>query len=185
MDLFRYSYLSNSLRYTSFEYHCSRPLPQVKIALLKFLQEATQFYKQLAVKLQATFGDVGFTVDAQSQISSENVQRQQQQQQRTAASAVDARISVYRCLICLGDLARCVASQTDWRIALFFTDPAHKSYTFLSLPMLLGAQSAARWAGRTLCPSSSHGLNSIVRELGEKRSWCPGYAHTRSWVPQV
>ena len=81
---------------------------QVKVALLKFLQDASDFYRRLAVKLQATFGDVGVAIDAQGQISSENAPSQQQ-----PAGAVNARVSVYRCLICLGDLARHVPRDSD------------------------------------------------------------------------
>ena len=69
------------------------------------------FYKGLAVKLQDTFGDAGFSVDAEGQICGENTQQQEQLQQQAPLHAVDAQISVYRCLICLGDLARRVSSQ--------------------------------------------------------------------------
>lgn len=73
---------------------------QVKIAFGKFLQDAALFYRQLACKLQTAYGSVGFTLaDAHLQ-TQPSVPEQQYQQQ-------DCRPSVYRCLICLGDIFRC------------------------------------------------------------------------------
>ena len=72
---------------------------QVKIAFGKFLQDAALFYRQLACKLQAAYGSVGFSLaDAQLQ-SPPHLPEQQYKQQ-------DCRQSVYRCLICLGDIFR-------------------------------------------------------------------------------
>ena len=73
---------------------------QVKIAFGRFLQEGAKFYRELALKLQMAYGDVGFALaDAQLQNLPDFDSQQQYQQQ-------DCRVSVYRCLICLGDICR-------------------------------------------------------------------------------
>ena len=77
-------------------------LAQVKAALLKFLDEATTFYMQLITDLQSTFGDIGLRMgDGQSTARLE-LHASQPLSTRHPASVV----SIYRCLICLGDLAR-------------------------------------------------------------------------------
>lgn len=72
---------------------------QVKIAFGKFLQDAALFYKQLAVKLQVAYGSVGYSV-ADAQLTAVPTVPDQ------AYSHQDCRISVFRCLICLGDIFR-------------------------------------------------------------------------------
>ena len=77
---------------------------QVKVALLKFLKSASEFYESLAMKLQATFGDAGFTsTDTSAAAPAIRVPRTLP---HALNVGVDVKISVYRCLICLGDLAR-------------------------------------------------------------------------------
>ena len=83
---------------------------QVKIAFGKFLQDAALFYRQLACKLQAAYGSVGFTLaDAQLQ-TPPNLPEQQYKQQ-------DCRQSVYRCLICLGDIFRYALQDSRSKLA--------------------------------------------------------------------
>ncbi len=53
--------------------------------------------------LQATFGDVGFDPGQGVQLGE---QAQHEAAQRAQQGQYDCRASVYRCLICLGDLAR-------------------------------------------------------------------------------
>ena len=72
---------------------------QVKIAFGKFLHDAALFYRQLACKLQSAYGNVGFSLaDAKLQ-TVPSVPAEQYKQQ-------DCTQSVYRCLICLGDIFR-------------------------------------------------------------------------------
>lgn len=79
---------------------------QVKVALLKFLKSASEFYEGLAMKLQATFGDAGFT--STDTLLAPPASQVPQTLPHALPIGVDVKISVYRCLICLGDLARCV-----------------------------------------------------------------------------
>ena len=98
----------------------------MKIALLKFLTCASDFYEGLALKLQATFGGAGFVVSARRQGPSEGVapagshSAQPPRPQEPPARGVDVKISVYRCLICLGDLARCASGRPQaWTASLY------------------------------------------------------------------
>lgn len=72
---------------------------QVKIAFGRFLQDAALFYKQLAVKLQTAYGSVGYSV-ADAQLTAVPPVPDQAYRQQ------DCRNSVFRCLICLGDIFR-------------------------------------------------------------------------------
>lgn len=74
-------------------------VPQVKIAFGRFLQDAALFYKQLAVKLQTAYGNVGYSV-ADAQLTAVPPVPDQ------AYRHQDCRNSVFRCLICLGDIFR-------------------------------------------------------------------------------
>ena len=78
---------------------------QVKIAFGKFLQDAALFYKQLAVKLQTAYGSVGYTV-ADAQLTAVPSVPDQTYHQH------DCRSSVFRCLICLGDIYRYQVSDS-------------------------------------------------------------------------
>ena len=74
-------------------------MSQVKIAFGKFLQDAALFYKQLAVKLQTAYGSVGYSA-ADAQLTAVPSVPDQTYHQH------DCRSSVFRCLICLGDIYR-------------------------------------------------------------------------------
>lgn len=72
---------------------------QVKIAFGNFLKEGAKFYRELALKLQIAYGDVGFSLaDAKLQALPDVPDNQFQ--------PLDCSMSVYRCLICLGDICR-------------------------------------------------------------------------------
>ena len=78
---------------------CTDCMLQVKIAFGRFLQDAALFYKQLAVKLQIAYGSVGYSVADAQLTAVPSVPDQAYQHQ-------DCRTSVFRCLICLGDIFR-------------------------------------------------------------------------------
>ena len=79
----------------------ARKIVQTRRAFLGLLAEGTGFYKALAMKLQTAYGDAKFqfapeeapSIGAIASLSSVD-------------KGQDVRQSVYRCLICLGDLAR-------------------------------------------------------------------------------
>ncbi|KAK9905112.1 hypothetical protein WJX75_009845 [Coccomyxa subellipsoidea] len=73
-------------------------------ACLLFLNEASLFYALLVLKLQAAYGSVGFQLDFADQAALDAALGSALLPPRVAT--LDCRISVYRCLICLGDLAR-------------------------------------------------------------------------------
>lgn len=74
----------------------------MKAALLKFLDEATTFYLQLINDLQARHGDICLRMgDGQS---TARLEPHAEPPLSTSHSA--SAVSIYRCLICLGDLAR-------------------------------------------------------------------------------
>ena len=77
-------------------------MSQVKAALLKFLEEATSFYLQLIASLQAAHGTIGLLLGTVP--SSPRIVLHADQLPATEHSVVV--VSIYRCLICLGDLAR-------------------------------------------------------------------------------
>ncbi|KAK9817739.1 hypothetical protein WJX72_001469 [[Myrmecia] bisecta] len=93
-------------------------LKKVKSAFAKFLEDAIGFYKLLALRLQATYGNVGFQLDADDAPELLNAELPP-----AAAQPQDCRISVYRCCICIGDLARYYEANVseqpkkDWRVA--------------------------------------------------------------------
>lgn len=81
---------------------------QVKIAFGKFLQDAALFYKQLAVKLQSAYGSVGYSA-ADAQLTAVPSVADQTHHHH------DCRNSVFRCLICLGDIYRYQNSDSSLR----------------------------------------------------------------------
>ena len=68
---------------------------------MKFLNEASGFYTQLVISLQAAHIDVGLRV----QQSGQSIELHDSQLLNTAVRSTVV-VSIYRCLICLGDLAR-------------------------------------------------------------------------------
>jgi len=77
---------------------------QTTTVFVKFLREASTFYALLTVKLQAAFGQLGFALNFPgledlAGASARSVIPE-------VKTSLDCRISIYRCLICLGDLAR-------------------------------------------------------------------------------
>lgn len=81
--------------------HC---VAQATHACLRFLKEAALFYAMLVLKLQAAYGSVSFQLDFADQAALDAALGSVLLPPR--AATLDCRISVYRCLICLGDLAR-------------------------------------------------------------------------------
>lgn len=77
---------------------------QVRDTCLRFLNEASLFYALLVLKLQSAYGSVGFELDYADKAALDNALGSVLLPPRVAT--LDCRISVYRCLICLGDLAR-------------------------------------------------------------------------------
>ncbi|BDA49482.1 probable telomerase-binding protein EST1A at N-terminal half [Coccomyxa sp. Obi] len=77
---------------------------KVRDACLRFLNEASLFYALLVLKLQAAYGSVGFELDYADKSALDTALGSVLLPPRVAT--LDCRISVYRCLICLGDLAR-------------------------------------------------------------------------------
>ena len=77
---------------------------QTTSVFAKFLREASTFYALLTLKLQAAYGQLGFALDFPG------LDDLAAATERTVIPAfktsLDCRISIYRCLICLGDLAR-------------------------------------------------------------------------------
>ena len=77
---------------------------QTTSVFVKFLREASTFYALLILKLQAAFGQLGFALDFPG------LDDLAAATERTVIpdfkTSLDCRISIYRCLICLGDLAR-------------------------------------------------------------------------------
>jgi len=71
----------------------------VKLTFGRFLQDAALFYRQLACKLQAAYGAVGFSLEEAQLQTTPAVPDHQYTPQ-------DCKPSVYRCLICLGDIFR-------------------------------------------------------------------------------
>lgn len=79
-------------------------LLQTTAVFVKYLREASAFYALLAVKLQAAYGQLGFALDFPGlEDLLEAIERTAVPEFKTG---LDCRISIYRCLICLGDLAR-------------------------------------------------------------------------------
>ena len=74
---------------------------QVKVTLQKFISEATGFYLHLITNLQAAHGYVGLQVGR----STGSIELHDEQL-LSAADRGPAAVSIYRCMICLGDLAR-------------------------------------------------------------------------------
>ena len=72
-------------------------------AFLKFLEESLAFYKAVASKLQLVFGSVGFDVGAEDAGALNGLAIPTDSQNQ------DCRSSVWRCIVCLGDLARSVS----------------------------------------------------------------------------
>ena len=83
---------------------CQYVALQARKACLLFLNEASLFYALLVLKLQAAYGSVGFQLDFADQAALDAALGSALLPPRVAT--LDCRISVYRCLICLGDLAR-------------------------------------------------------------------------------
>lgn len=77
---------------------------QTTSVFVKFLREASTFYALLTLKLQAAFGQLGFALDFPDLDDLAAVA--QQPAIPEFKTSLDCRISIYRCLICLGDLAR-------------------------------------------------------------------------------
>ncbi|DBA73433.1 TPA: hypothetical protein ACH3X1_011469 [Trebouxia sp. C0004] len=92
------------------------PLQKVKLTFGRFLQDAALFYRQLACKLQAAYGAVGFSLEEAQLQTAPAVPDHQYILQ-------DCKPSVYRCLICLGDIFRYETSvlqsqsKKDWSAA--------------------------------------------------------------------
>ncbi|KAL0043652.1 hypothetical protein WJX79_010938 [Trebouxia sp. C0005] len=92
------------------------PLQKVKLTFGGFLQDAARFYRQLACKLQTAYGAVGFSLEEAQLQTAPAVPDQQYTPQ-------DCKPSVYRCLICLGDIFRYETSvlqsqpKKDWSAA--------------------------------------------------------------------
>lgn len=78
---------------------------QTTTVFVKFLREASTFYALLTLKLQATFGQLGFALEFPG--LDDLAAATQQTDIPEYKTSLDCRISIYRCLICLGDLARC------------------------------------------------------------------------------
>ncbi|PNH10984.1 hypothetical protein TSOC_002230 [Tetrabaena socialis] len=72
-------------------------------AYLRFLDEALAFYRKTVWKLQWVYGSVGALVDLDAALQNEI---QECVPRASGARAADARQSVHRCLIYLGDLCR-------------------------------------------------------------------------------
>ncbi len=77
---------------------------QAKGACLRFLKEASLFYALLILKLQAAYGSVDFQLEFADHAALDAALGSAMLPPRVAT--LDCRLSVYRCLICLGDLAR-------------------------------------------------------------------------------
>lgn len=69
------------------------------------MQDAARFYRQLACKLQTAYGAVGFSLEEAQLQTAPAVPDQQYTPQ-------DCKPSVYRCLICLGDIFRCATHHS-------------------------------------------------------------------------
>ena len=76
------------------------PCLQVKGTFRAFLTDAAAFYKDLIIRLQQEQGDVGAVLALGGQVVIE------QGLLAAREGAGGCRVSVYRCLVCLGDLAR-------------------------------------------------------------------------------
>lgn len=77
---------------------------QTTSVFVKFLREASTFYALLTLKLQAAFGQLGFALEFPG--LNDLAAATQQTEIPEFKTSLDCRISIYRCLICLGDLAR-------------------------------------------------------------------------------
>ncbi|KAL0046021.1 hypothetical protein WJX82_011659 [Trebouxia sp. C0006] len=92
------------------------PLQKVKLTFGRFLQDAALFYRQLACKLQIAYGAVGFSLEEAQLQTAPDVPDHQD-------IPKDCKTSVYRCLICLGDIFRYETSvlqsqpKKDWSAA--------------------------------------------------------------------
>lgn len=78
---------------------------QTTAVFVKFLREASVFYALLTAKLQAAYGQLGFAL-AFPGMDDDLAAAAQRSALPIFKAALDCRISIYRCLICLGDLAR-------------------------------------------------------------------------------
>ena len=89
---------------------------QVISAFVKFVKEASLFYALLAVKLQAAYGSVDFQLSFADQADLDAALSSVALPPRMATP--DCRISIYRCLICLGDLARfAISSECNFNMS--------------------------------------------------------------------
>lgn len=77
---------------------------QTTAVFVRFLREASTFYALLTSKLQAAYGRLGFTLEFPGLDDLDAVSEQTAMPE--FKTSLDCRISIYRCLICLGDLAR-------------------------------------------------------------------------------
>eukprot|EP00879_Flechtneria_rotunda_P012060 GHRR01012595.1.p1 GENE.GHRR01012595.1~~GHRR01012595.1.p1 ORF type:complete len:292 (+),score=102.41 GHRR01012595.1:287-1162(+) len=90
-------------------------VPKVAAAFLRFLEEASAFYRQLVMQLQAVYGDVGVKLEvpegaaaklaAAAKAGAANGTNSMHASTSSSAPR-DVRTSIHRCLIYLGDLAR-------------------------------------------------------------------------------
>ena len=90
---------------------------QTTAVFVKILREASVFYALLTAKLQAAYGQLGFAL-AFPGMDDDLAAAAQRSALPDFNAALDCRISIYRCLICLGDLAR---------LALLLTQSAYMS----------------------------------------------------------
>eukprot|EP00877_Chromochloris_zofingiensis_P010721 jgi/Chrzof1/5902/Cz16g20030.t1 len=88
-------------------------LPKVATAFLKFLEDASLFYRRLIMRLQSVFGDVGVKVELPQGLAHGGPGGHGSHSPGSSMGSAprDVRPSVHRCLIYLGDIAR-YQSQT-------------------------------------------------------------------------
>ncbi|KAF6253423.1 hypothetical protein COO60DRAFT_1643170 [Scenedesmus sp. NREL 46B-D3] len=87
--------------------------PKVAAAFVRFLEDASLFYRRLVMQLQAAYGDVGvkLAVEAQAGAAAAAAANGAAAKLSSSGSSAprDVRPSIHRCLIYLGDLARYTA----------------------------------------------------------------------------
>lgn len=77
---------------------------QLKKSFSILLTDGAGFYKGMAYKLQLVYGDMGYKPTTQEL----GTLGPQIADVKAAAKPMNTSLSVHRCLICIGDLTRCV-----------------------------------------------------------------------------
>ena len=156
--------------------HCAAP-PQAQSAFNQLLSAAATFYRSLALDVQAVYGHGGCPVSfpehpaigAGATPPTPN------------ASPIDARPTISRCLICLGDLARyapehaCIARSLAWPVLSAHHQQGSPHALHLSIG--LACKHPLRGAALQSLASACHRYQINASQEAATRDWAPAARH--------